>query len=57
MPKKKISKILSRKNLGIATLAGLIIQFILPEIGLRGLGWIATLIYLTVGIILTLELE
>ena len=47
-----MAKLFSNKNLGIALIIGLIIQFILPEINLGSISWISTLIYLVVAIIL-----
>jgi len=47
-----MKNLISRKNLGIALLIGLSLEFILPSAGIIGFGRIATLIYLVVAIIL-----
>lgn len=56
MAKRKTKGIkFSQKNLGIALIAGLIIQFVFPAIALGSIAWIATAIYLAVALILLLQ--
>lgn len=48
----KKNTLLTRKNLGILILGGLLIQFILPAIKLGNFAWISTVIYLVVALYL-----
>lgn len=43
------------KNLGIALIIGLLIQFVLPQVKLGNFAWISTLIYLVVAILLLIS--
>lgn len=43
------------KNLGIALIIGLLIQFVLPQVRLGNLAWISTIIYLVVAIMLLIS--
>lgn len=50
--KSKLKLNINNKNLGIALIVALIIQFVIPVIKLGQFAWIATLIYLVVALIL-----
>ena len=54
MAKKKGINV-SNKNLGIALIVGLIIQYVLPAIKLSAFSWLGTLIYLIVAILLLIK--
>lgn len=43
---------ITKKQLGTALIAGLIIQFVVPQIGFSGLDFISTAIYLFVALYL-----
>ena len=51
----KKNNLLTNRNLGIALLVGLFIQFVFPAMGISGLGTLATIIYAAVAVILLIR--